>query len=86
MQEDNQMKIYVTRYPLNKPAYVIILITQATNEGSGKPAHLRSLTRAFAVLTHKVWKYTKGPIRHLAPLDGCACAFEERVYVGRKVP
>ena len=24
--------------------------------------------------------------RHLAPLDGCACAFEERVYGGRKVP
>ena len=25
-------------------------------------------------------------IRHLAPLDGCACAFEEWVYGGRKVP
>ena len=25
-------------------------------------------------------------IRHLAPLDGCACAFEECVYGGRKVP
>ena len=24
-------------------------------------------------------------IRHLAPLDGCACAFEEWVYGGRKV-
>ena len=24
--------------------------------------------------------------RHLAPLDGCACAFEEWVYGGRKVP
>ena len=24
-------------------------------------------------------------IRHLAPLDGCACAFEEWVYRGRKV-
>ena len=24
--------------------------------------------------------------RHLAPLDGCACAFEERVYGGWKVP
>ena len=25
-------------------------------------------------------------IRHLAPLDGCACLFEEWVYGGRKVP
>ena len=25
-------------------------------------------------------------IRHLAPSDGCACAFDERVYGGRKVP
>ena len=25
-------------------------------------------------------------IRHLAPMDGRACAFEERVYGGRKVP
>ena len=25
-------------------------------------------------------------IRHQAPLDGCACAFEEWVYEGRKVP
>ena len=25
-------------------------------------------------------------IRHLGPLDGCACAFEEWIYGGRKVP
>ena len=25
-------------------------------------------------------------LRHLAPLDGCACTFEEWVYGGRKVP
>ena len=25
-------------------------------------------------------------IRHLVPLDGCACAFEKWVYGGRKVP
>ena len=29
----------------------MVLITQATSEGSGKPAHLRSLARAFAVRT-----------------------------------
>ena len=32
-------------------------------------------------------KYGSRPkSRHLAPLDGCACAFEEWVYGGRKVP
>ena len=30
----------------------------------------------------KIWP----KIRHLAPLDGCVCAFKERVYGGRKVP
>ena len=30
----------------------------------------------------KVWL----KIRHLAPLDGCVCAFEEWVYGARKVP
>ena len=46
----------------------------------------RSLAKAFAVRTHEVWKYTKGPIRNLSPLDGCACAFEERVYGRRNIP
>ena len=32
-------------------------------------------------------KYENRPkIRHLALLDGCACAFEERVYGRRKEP
>ena len=48
-----------------------------------------SLARAFAVRSHKVWKVDKGShkkIRHLSPLDGCTCAFEEWVYRGQKVP
>ena len=42
---------------LIEPAHeIMVLITQATSEGSGEPAHLRSLSRAFAVRTHEVWK------------------------------
>ena len=40
-----------------EPAYeIIVLITSVTSEGSGEPAHLCSLTRAFTVCTHEVWK------------------------------
>ena len=35
---------------------IMVLNTQATSEGSGEPAHPRSLARAFAVRTHEVWK------------------------------
>ena len=39
----------------NEPAHeIIVLITQATSEGSGKPAGPRSLTRAFAVRTQSM--------------------------------
>ena len=60
----------------------------ATSEGSGEPAHLRSLARAFA-FTHIKYgnrRRVRPNISHLAPLDGCACMFEEWVYGGRKVP
>ena len=62
-------------------------ITYATSEGSGEPAHPRSIAKAFAVRTHAVLNQTKGSIkiRHLAPLDGCACLSEELGYGGRKV-
>ena len=51
---------------------------QATSEGAGEPAHPRSFTRAFAVRTHEVCQQPKGltKIRHLTPLDGCACRFK----------
>ena len=42
----------------------MVLITLATSEGSGEPAHPRSLARAFAVRTHDVWKYSKGPTKN----------------------
>ena len=38
------------------PHEIMVLITQATSEGLGKPEHLHSLARAFAVRTHEVWK------------------------------
>ena len=40
-----------------EPAHeIMVLITQATSEGSGEPAHLCSRPRAFAVRTNEVWK------------------------------
>ena len=51
-------------YFLIEPAHeIMVLITQATSEGSGEPVHRRSLARAFAGRTHKVWKQMKGPTR-----------------------
>ena len=42
---------------LFEPAHeVMVLIPYATSEVSDKPAHPRSLARAFAVRTHQVWK------------------------------
>ena len=39
-----------------EPAHeIMVLIAQATSEGSGEPAHPRSLARAFAVRTNEVW-------------------------------
>ena len=35
---------------------IMVLTIMATNEGSGEPAHLYSLSRAFAVRTLDVWK------------------------------
>ena len=44
-------------YAINEPAHeIMVLITWATSEGSGEPAHPRSLARAFGVHTHEVWK------------------------------
>ena len=40
-----------------EPAHeIMVLITQATSEGSGEPAHPRSCARAFTVHTDEVWK------------------------------
>ena len=40
-----------------EPAHeIMVLITQATSEGSGELAHPRSVARAFALRSHEVWK------------------------------
>ena len=62
-----------------EPAHeIMVLITQATSEGSGEPAHLCSLARDFTVRTQEGSGRRVGQkIRHLAPLDGCVCVLEE---------
>ena len=40
----------------------------------------------FANIKYGSRRMVQPKIRHLAPLDGCACVFEEWVYRGRKVP
>ena len=40
----------------------------------------------FAHMNYGRSRRVQPKFRHLAPLDGCTCAFEERVYDGRKVP
>ena len=56
-----------TQWVQNQPAHKkMVLITQATSQGSGEPAHKRSLARAFAVRRHVVetlWKFVCSPNR-----------------------
>ena len=40
----------------------------------------------FAHIKYGNRRWVRPKIRHLAPLDGCACSFEKWVYGGRKVP
>ena len=40
----------------------------------------------FAHMKYESRRKVRPKIRHLAPLDGCACAFKEWVYGGQKVP
>ena len=53
--------------------------------------YLSQLMRLWYLSHRRSWKYgswqrVRQKIRHLAPLDGCACVFEEWVYGGWKVP
>ena len=54
----------------------LVLIAYASSEGSGEPAHLRSLARTFAARSYK--SESRGTFRQkarsLAPLNGRACA------------
>ena len=40
----------------------------------------------FAHMQYRSRRRVRPKIRHLAPLDGCACVFEEWVYGRQKVP
>ena len=40
----------------------------------------------FAHMNYGSRRRVKLKIRHLAPLDGCTCVFEEWIYGGQKVP
>ena len=63
-------------------------IAYANSECSDKTAHPRSLAKPslFAHMKCGSRQRVRPKIRYLAPLDGCACAFEEWIYGGRKVP
>ena len=73
----------------------MVLIAQTTSEGSGKPAHLRSLARAFAVCTHEVWMdelvfYVPSTVFQSFRDDGRVnvrlCAMKRRLGSGRISP
>ena len=40
----------------------------------------------FAYMKNGSRRRVRPNLKHLAPLNGCACAFEEWIYGGRKVP
>ena len=49
------------RMGLSEPAHeIMVLITKATREASGEPAHPRSLARAFAVRKNERIEVDKG--------------------------
>ena len=54
----------------------LVLIAYASSEGSGEPAHTRSLARTSAARSHTQWE-SRGTFRQkarfLAPLNGWAC-------------
>ena len=66
---------------VNEPANEIMV----TSEGWGEPAHAAQSRQSLRFV--HAWR-TEGStkIRHLTPIDGYACAFEEGVYGGRNEP
>ena len=47
---------FLIRFSFEPAHEIMVLITEATSEGSGEPAHPRRLARAFAVRTNEVCK------------------------------
>ena len=62
---------------LFEPAHeIMVLITQATSEGSDKPAQSRQSLHC-SHMKYGSRRRVRPKIRHLALLDGCACMFDE---------
>ena len=62
---------------LNGPRQAnLVLIAYASSEGSGEPAHLRSLARTSAARSYKQWvkRNLQTESRSVASLNGWACA------------
>ena len=74
------VSIYGKQY---EPAHeIVVLIAYATSEGSGEPE-----PSLFAYMNYGSGQRVRPKFRHLhvAPLDDCACVFEEWIYGGQKV-
>ena len=78
--KSNNLEYNQFRLVANEPAHeIMVLTTQVTSEGSGKPVHLYSLPEPlqFTHMKYGSRRRVRPKIRHLAPLDGCACTFEK---------
>ena len=65
----------------HKQSQLMRFITYATSGCAGSPE-----PSLFAHMKYGSRRRVRPKIKHLAALDDCACAFEEWVYGGRKVP
>ena len=75
----------------NDPAHEIMVLTISHRRPAKAQASLRIRSVSpepslFAHMRYQSRRRDRRKIRHLAPLDGCACEFEDWVYGGRKVP
>ena len=69
---DNFLPPFVPKF---EPAHeIMVVITLATSEVSGEPAHPEHLL--FAHIKYGSRRRVRPKIRHLAQLDDCPCAFE----------
>ena len=51
----NQIKMILSWLPYGPRQANLVLIAYASSEGSGEPAHPRSLARTFAARSYKQW-------------------------------
>ena len=68
---------------------IMVLITYRRPAKAQASLRIRAVSpepSLFARMKNGSRRRVRPKLRHLAPLDACACAFEELVYGGRKVP